>query len=201
MRPRSGGSAALPGPSAALPGPSVALPLIRAVALASALALAMLLSACDFDAQAASGIGAPAPAYEAPTMEGEMVSMDDFRGQVLLLNMWATWCPPCRWEMPHLQSLHEELRDQGLAVVGVSVDAPSAERQVRQFLDELGIDFLILRDPQERGHRLFGGYGLPMTVIIDGEGVLRWRHMGPVTSDDPELRAVLDETLGALSGE
>jgi cytochrome c biogenesis protein CcmG, thiol:disulfide interchange protein DsbE len=183
------------------PGPSDlllarVLTRIRGVLLASLLPLALV--ACDFDAQAASGIGAPAPTYEAPTMDGEMVSLDDFRGQVLLLNMWATWCPPCRWEMPHLQSLHEELGDRGLAVVGVSVDAASAERQVRQFLDELGIDFLILRDPQERGHRLFGGYGLPMTVVIDGEGVLRWRHMGPVTSDDPELRAVLDETLGAL---
>jgi cytochrome c biogenesis protein CcmG, thiol:disulfide interchange protein DsbE len=163
--------------------------------------LALLLAACGHDARATGGLGTPAPDYEAPTMDGELVSLDDFRGQVVLLNMWATWCPPCRWEMPHLQSLHEELGGRGLAVVGVSVDSSGSDRQVRQFLDELGITFLILRDPAERGHRLFGGYGLPITVLIDGEGTVRWRHMGPVTSDDPGLRAILDETLGALPGE
>jgi cytochrome c biogenesis protein CcmG, thiol:disulfide interchange protein DsbE len=160
-----------------------------------------VLSACGPDLRTGGGLNAPAPAFEAPTMEGELVSLEDLRGQVVLLNMWATWCPPCRWEMPHLQSLHEELGDRGLAVVGVSVDSAGSDRQVRQFLDELGITFMILRDPAERGHRLFGGYGLPITVLIDGEGIVRWRHMGPVTSDDPGLRSILNETLGALRGE
>jgi cytochrome c biogenesis protein CcmG, thiol:disulfide interchange protein DsbE len=167
--------------------------------LAFGSALVLLLSACGPDMQASGGLGAPAPAFEAPTMDGALIALEDLRGQVVLLNMWATWCPPCRWEMPHLQSLHEELGEKGLAVVGVSVDSAGSDRQVRQFLDELGITFMILRDPAERGHRLFGGYGLPITVLIDGEGIVRWRHMGPVTSDDPGLRSILDETLGALA--
>lgn len=157
-----------------------------------------MLAACGFDAGGEPGaIGGPAPAYAAPALDGRTVSLEDLRGRVVLLNMWATWCPPCRTEMPHLQALHEELADDGLTVVGVSVDQNSAEGQVRDFLDELGIDFLILRDPAERGHRLFRGYGLPMTVIIDREGIVRWRHMGPLTADDPALRAVLDEALAA----
>jgi len=156
----------------------------------------LVLPGCGLDSGASGS--AAAPEYQATTLEGDTVRLTDFGDRVVLLNLWATWCPPCRWEMPHLQTLHEEFRDQGLQVVGVSVDAASAERSVLRFLEEVGVDFLILRDPGDRASRIFRAPGLPLTLLIDGEGMVRWRHLGPVTSDNPELRALLAEALGEL---
>jgi thiol-disulfide isomerase/thioredoxin len=112
--------------------------LLSVAVLVLALGLLLLGAGCGFDSEASADVGWAAPSYEAPTMDGEVVSLEDFRGRVVLLNMWATWCPPCRWEMPHLQQLHDELYGEGLRVVGVSVDSSGSDRQVRQFLEGWG---------------------------------------------------------------
>lgn len=150
---------------------------------------------CEVGEGAPGEIGAPAPEYAARTMDGDTVTLADLRGEAVLLNVWATWCPPCRVEMPHLQELHEELGERGLRIVGVSVDSEGAGRAVARFTGDLGIDFLILQDPGERIANAFGTYGVPANILIDPEGVVRWRHSGPVTADDPVLREVLEEVL------
>jgi cytochrome c biogenesis protein CcmG, thiol:disulfide interchange protein DsbE len=159
--------------------------------------LILALAACGTDFQPPAATGQPAPEYRAETLDGEPFVLAGLVGEVVLLNIWATWCPPCRMEMPELQSLHRELSDFGLRVVGVSVDAAGSDRAVRTFLDDLGIDFQIVRDPAERVSTTFGAYGVPLTVLVDREGIIRWRHLGPITADNPGLRAVLDQTLGS----
>lgn len=151
-----------------------------------------LLLACSPPAAHRGGeVGQAAPEYTATTLDGDTVALTDFLGQPVLLNIWATWCPPCRREMPDLQKLHERYGPTGLTVVGVSVDGRNAEPQIREFLDELGIDFLILHDPRDEVSDLFAIPAVPVTLLIDPDGVIRWRHMGPVTSDDPSLMRVL----------
>jgi cytochrome c biogenesis protein CcmG, thiol:disulfide interchange protein DsbE len=159
------------------------------------LAAASFLAGCGPVEGAPGSIGQPAPSYEAPSAAGDVVALADLRGEVVLLNIWATWCPPCRIEMPHLQALHEELAPEGLRIVGVSVDSEGSRRAVDRFTEDLGIEFLILRDPGERVAHVFGAYGVPFNVLIDREGIIRWRHSGPVTAQDPGLRAALEAAL------
>lgn len=125
-----------------------------------------------------------APAYAAPELDGDSISLASLRGAPVLLNVWATWCTPCREEMPALQAVHEELRGRGLRVVGVSIDQKRADEEVRGFLVEHGVDFTILRDPAGQVSRTFGTVGVPETFLIDARGVLRRRWIGPVTADD-----------------
>ncbi len=97
--------------------------------------------------------------------------------------------------MPDLQALHEEFRADGLRVVGVSIDAAGADGLVREFLADHGITYDVLRDPGERISALFPAPGVPITVLIDAEGKVAWRHLGPLTADHPELRAALADAL------
>ncbi len=168
---------------------------LSAVTFVLALAITLAAAGCSNTELPPGYPGTPAPLFTAPDLEGYDRPLDGFRGEVVLLNLWATWCPPCRVEMPHLQLLHEEFRDEGLRVIGVSVDSEGASRTVERFLDDTGVDFLILRDPAERTPHLYRAIGLPLTVLIDREGIVRWRHAGPVTSDDPRLRGALEELL------
>ncbi|HEX7118980.1 MAG TPA: TlpA disulfide reductase family protein [Longimicrobiales bacterium] len=163
-----------------------------------AIAACALLGACA-DAPAPRGaIGSPAPEYAAPTLDGDSISLASLHGEAVLLNVWATWCPPCRKEMPDLQALHEEFRDDGLRVVGISIDAAGADDLVRDFIDDYGITYPIVRDPGERITSLFPAQGVPITVLIDAGGTVAWRHLGPVTADDPGLRAAIADALPAI---
>ena len=94
------------------------------IALALSLASLMVLAWTQRDRFVPVGVGARAPSYSAPDLKGRPLSLASLQGKVVVLNVWATWCPPCRAEMPALQRLYDELRDQGLEVVAVSVDAP-----------------------------------------------------------------------------
>lgn len=168
--------------------------MIRPVLLA--LGLAALLG-CRGQARATVAIGAPAPTYTARTVEGDSIALGDLSGQVVLLNIWATWCKPCREEIPALETLFQAHRAQGLEVIGVSIDAPSERARLRPFVTELGASYPLWHDPDDRISSTFLALGVPASYLIDREGVLRWRHMGPVRADDPALAAALRTALGA----
>lgn len=140
--------------------------------------------------------GDPAPDYAAATLAGDTVSLSGLRGDVVMLNIWATWCIPCRAEMPGLQALHEQFQDDGLRVVGVSIDAGSATSSVRMFLDDFGITFTILHDPSERVTRAFRSMGVPETFLIGRDGRLVTRWIGKF---DPLADATLQAVQDALA--
>jgi peroxiredoxin len=141
--------------------------------------------------------GRPAPAFQALDLAGDTVSLAGLRGSPVLLNLWATWCAPCRKETPYLQSLHERFSAQGLEVVGVSVDAFGARKDVEGFMTEFGVTYQILHDPAMRSMDVFWVAGLPATFVIGRDGTLLWAHLGPVETGNPGLEQALTDALAA----
>lgn len=162
----------------------------------AAAVLAMVAwSACVPTERAAPRLGAQAPEYGGTTLAGDSVTLESFRGKVVLLNLWATWCAPCRHETPFLQAVYEERRGDGLEIVGVSLDTGDAHRLVSEFVEEYGVTYPILLDPQMRGMDRYQVLGLPATFLIDADGTVRWMRYGPVSETDREFLAALEATL------
>jgi DsbE subfamily thiol:disulfide oxidoreductase len=142
-------------------------------------------------------VGQPAPAYASTTLAGDSASLAALRGQPVLLNVWATWCHPCRTEIPELQALHERYAPRGLRVVGVSIDVGGEDAAVRDFVQEFGMTYDVWRDPDGRVSNLFSTIGVPDTYLIDGEGVIRWMHLGPIRTGDTTLVRAIEEAVEA----
>ncbi|HSJ06642.1 MAG TPA: TlpA disulfide reductase family protein [Longimicrobiales bacterium] len=140
-------------------------------------------------------VGEPAPAYGAPTLAGDSVSLADLGGDAVLLNVWATWCPPCRDEMPGLQALHERYGQRGLRVVAVSIDARGAEGAIDDFVREYGLSFTILHDVAETVSRDFRLIGVPETFLIQPDGRIAYRWIGKF---DPLADDVLQRVEAVL---
>ena len=163
----------------------------------AASALLLLVAACDpSDLPRPPQVGDPAPQFEALSLDGQRtVALADYAGQTILVNLWATWCAPCRFETPYLQSVYEENRERGLMIVGVSVDSPSALDQVNDFLEEMGVTYDILLDPGSVSTDAFLPFGYPASYLIDGEGVIRFTREGPIAEGDPEFLGALERAL------
>lgn len=164
----------------------------------SLLLVGALLPGCGIEApQGPPRAGDPVPAFAALDLQGQEIRLADYRGQGLLLNLWATWCPPCRAEMPYLQELQDEFGGAGLRVVGVSVDDTGARPALESFLAESGVSYDILLDPEMRTMDLFGVLGLPATFLVDPSGTVTYVRTGPVMEGDEsflaQLRAILPE--------
>lgn len=140
-------------------------------------------------------IGAPAPGYQTFSLDGDSVSLAAQRGKVVLLNVWATWCHPCRDEIPELRQIHAKYQADGLELVGVSVDANGSDDAIRAFMKEFQMTYPVWRDPDERVSAQFLVIGVPATFLIDREGILRWRKTGPIQPNDTTLTAAIERAL------
>ena len=140
-------------------------------------------------------IGEPAREYAATNLAGDTVSLGSLRGKVVLLNLWATWCTPCRMETPYLQSVFEDYHAEGFEIVGISMDTGDAAAEVAMFVEEYAVSYTILHDPKMRGMELYQVLGLPATFLIDREGVLRWMRYGPIAEDDPDFLQALEDVI------
>jgi len=150
-------------------------------------ALLTALVACDSTATADFAPlqrGDQVPAYGAATLAGDSLALEALAGRPVMLNIWATWCPPCREEMPALQTLHDRYDARGLAVVAVSLDASGADAAA--FAEELGLTMRMLHDPASRVTRAFRTTGVPETFLIgaDGRVVRRWIGAFDPLADD-----------------
>jgi len=123
----------------------------------------------------AAVIGAPAPDFTLTTVDGDSLRLSDLKGKVVALNFWATWCAPCRLEMPDLQDRADQFPDR-LAVVGVNF-AETAE-EVATFRREVGVRFPLLLDPEADVQGLYRVLGYPTTFFIDEQGIIRQQHIG-----------------------
>jgi peroxiredoxin len=159
------------------------------------LGLAATTACAPMDNAGPPQIDQPAREYTAATLAGETVTLESMRGSVVLLNLWATWCTPCRMETPYLQSVYEEHKDQGFEIVGISMDTGDAADDVAMFVDEYAVTYTILHDPEMKGMELYQVLGLPATFLIDRDGVLRWMRYGPIPEDDPSFLAALEDVL------
>jgi peroxiredoxin len=140
--------------------------------------------------------GSLAPDYSALTLEGRSFSLADLLGEAVLLNLWATWCEPCRRETPDLAALQQQFGAEGLRVVGVSVDVDLAPERLREYVQREKITYTILHDPEDRASGLFiGGALLPASFLFNREGVLVWSRVGLLRRDDPGLVDALAKAL------
>jgi cytochrome c-type biogenesis protein len=142
-------------------------------------------------------VGQRAPRYAATTLAGDSASTAALGGKVVLLNIWATWCAPCRDEIPYLQTLYDKYKGDGLEIVGVSVDARGQESAIRDFAETFRMTYPIWRDPDERVQSTFLALGVPSSYLIDRTGVLRWRRLGTIRASDTTLTRALAEALAA----
>ena len=125
-------------------------------------------------------VGDPAPPFQTRTLAGAPVALDDFRGRVVVLNFWATWCAPCRIEMPELEVYQAEL-GQRIAVLGVDLGEPTTA--IEPFVRQYGLTFPILLDESGAIAAMYGVTGLPTSIILDRAGIVRERVVGPLTRD------------------
>jgi len=129
-------------------------------------------------------IGNPAPDFV--VQDGDRkVALHDFKGQVVVVNFWATWCGPCVQEMPSLVEMAQRVKPKGVTVLGVSIDVDEAA--YKKFLQQHGVTFMTVRDPDQKSAALYGTTGWPETFIVDRQGVLRRKFVGPVDWNDPEI--------------
>lgn len=180
-------------------------PSARWAAAGAAVLLSVLTAACSAAPESpakAPSVGAPAPEIPAPRSPHEMpvkpipnyrapeltardvytrkpLILSSFKGQVVMVNFWATWCGPCREEMPEMEKFHQELGDK-VKIIALGVDPGEEPEQLAAFASELGLTFPIAWD-EGQGAMNYRANGIPTTVWIDREGVIRYRHAGPMT--------------------
>ena len=150
--------------------------------LAVLLAALVLLAGCLSGAQAAPPkVGESAPDIAFTTLEGRPMKLSELRGQVVLLNFWATTCPPCRAEMPALQSVYAQVKDQGGVVV--AIDQREAPETVQRFVDEFQLTFPVSIDSTGGIFARYGVQFIPTTFVVDKQGVVRFMKVGEMDQD------------------
>jgi peroxiredoxin len=148
----------------------------RIIAIAAALALAV--------PALAGTAGGPAPPFSLASREGKDVSLSQYQGQVVMINFWASWCGPCRQEMPLLESIYKKYNKLGFTMIGVNVE-PDSKAAV-DWLKETPVSFPILFDKDSKVSKLYDVAGMPSTVIIDRAGKVRVLHRGYKPGDENE---------------
>jgi thiol-disulfide isomerase/thioredoxin len=130
--------------------------------------------------------GVRAPGFDATTLDQTPVkrSFSEYRGQVVLVNVWATWCGPCRVEMPSIQRLHQALGPEGLKIVAVAVDDVGNEQKIRDFVAGMQLTFDVLHEPSGKIERDWQAEGIPSTYLIDRAGTVRRFVRGATEWDD-----------------
>ena len=162
------------------------------------LVLPVFLAGCDSPSQQTSAasveLDAEAPDFTLRNVAGEAVSLSDYRGQVVLLNFWATWCPPCKAEMPSMETLYRMLKDEGLVFLAVNAE-PNGPQVVPAFLEKNPHSFPILLDDEGLVQKLYGVYKFPETFIIRRDGTIDDRVIGAIDWAHPEAVAYFKTLL------
>jgi len=151
------------------------------------------------------GAGTVAPQFEVSDLEGNPARLSDYEGEVVMINIWATWCAPCRFEMPSMERLHQRFKDDGLRILAISVDAKLGEADqvgrpggdLQAFADSLGLTFTILHDPSGEIQHLYQTTGVPETLLVGRDGVIYKKVAGPTEWDAPEHQELIRRLLMA----
>lgn len=140
-------------------------------------------------------VGQPAPEIEASSMSGGQASLRSLQGEVVLVNLWAIWCEPCRHELPELAALHLRYASKGLRVVAINVDRDRIRGEVAAFAERRKLPFTVWHDPSDAASRLLGADLLPTSYLVGRDGRLLWKHSGALTANDPEVVAAIERAL------
>ncbi|HLA13831.1 MAG TPA: redoxin domain-containing protein [Gemmatimonadaceae bacterium] len=147
-------------------------------------------------------LGSEAPNFTAVTVDSapRLKSLADYRGQVVMVNVWATWCLPCRVEMPSIEALHRDYAPKGFKVLAVSVDDPGRAETIRAFVEQYKLTFEILHDPDKKIVEQYDILGYPETFIIGRDGVIRKKLLSATDWNSPEHRALVERLLAEPAG-
>jgi peroxiredoxin len=156
-------------------------------ALAALVALGLSVPA------AAVTIQDTAPDFTLKSLEGSNLRLEEYRGQVVLINFWASWCGPCRQEMPLLDRLHQRYVDTGFAVLGINVEGEVAPAQ--ELIDKVPVTFPVLIDEGQLVSELYKLEAMPSTVVVDRDGVVRYIHRGYKPGDEAKYVEVVKELI------
>jgi peroxiredoxin len=140
----------------------------------SVFVMTMLVASLAWAAQTLSG---PAPGFTLQSLDGQQVSLASLKGKVVMVNFWATWCVPCRQEMPHLQALYERYNSLGFELLAVNVEKDNAAG-ARKWLEETPVTFPVLFDPNNQVTKLYKVQTMPSTVMVARDGTMRFIHHG-----------------------
>ena len=124
----------------------------------------------------ALSVGDAAPDFALTTLDGKNVRLKEFRGQVVLVNYWASWCGPCRQEMPLLEDMYKKYNKLGFTILGVNVEQDNSK--AKAYLRDVSVTFPILLDPQNIASKLYNVNAMPTTIIVDRNGKIRFSHEG-----------------------
>ncbi len=139
-------------------------------------------------------VGSALPEYSAQWLDGSKFELATHRENVVLLNLWATWCGPCRFEIPELQALHDRYKAQKFQVIGVSLDESGPE-SVKQFVTEQKMTYPIVLDAEGKLANLLQTSVLPTTVLLDRNGKIVWKRLGMIEKNDQELVKAIEAAL------
>jgi peroxiredoxin len=141
------------------------------------------------------GAAAKAPEFSLPFLDGKLVSLSEYRGKVVMVHFWATWCPPCVEEMPTLESLYRTLKGQDFELLAISVDEGGAGA-VTAFMHKKRLNMPVLLDTSGTVAALYGTFKFPETYIVDREGVVRYKEIGSRDWSAPEGMAIVKNIIG-----
>ena len=144
-------------------------------------------------------VGSTAPDFSAVTLDStpQVKRLADYKGKVVLVNIWATWCEPCRVEMPSIEKLHREFGGEGLEVLGISADYPGEQQAVRDFVKKYGLTFQVLYDPEKKVATRYDVTGYPESFLIGREGTIRNKVIGATDWSSDANRALVRVLLGS----
>ncbi|MDZ7629866.1 MAG: TlpA disulfide reductase family protein [Gemmatimonadaceae bacterium] len=146
-------------------------------------------------------VGDSAPAFTVAILGGDSARIGTGGAQpVTLVNIWATWCGPCKAEFPELQALHSTYAPRGLRLLAVSIDDPGMDAEVAESAKAMGATFAIGRDPADQVRGQMGAVGIPESWLVSADGRLLWKHSGAIPAGDLAVRAAIDAALGNASG-
>lgn len=158
----------------------------------TAIALALALSGAAFTVQA-DAINVPAPDFTLESRSGENIRLEDHRGEVVMLNFWASWCGPCRQEMPLMDDIYSRYQDLGFTILAVNVDENRDE--ALRFLDKVPVNYPILYDPESSVSELYEVPAMPTTLMIDRDGNARYIHYGYKPGYEDEYETQIRELV------
>lgn len=160
------------------------------------LAWALTGSSTPWAADPKLEVGQAAPDFALKTLEGTVVRLSELRNKVVLINFWATWCAPCRLEMPAMQQIHAEYQSKGFEVLAINIES-DADKEVRDFVKELRLTFPILLDPEMQDTQAYQAMGLPISFLVDRHGVIRSKTVGFHDWKTKETRRLVEQLLAS----
>ncbi len=155
--------------------------------------LSAMLLICCVNTAGAVAVQGPAPDFTLKSLSGKNLKLSEMAGNVVLINFWASWCGPCREEMPLLNALHNKYQPLGFTVIGINVEEQS--EMARGFLEDFPVDFPILLDNKNRVSELYEVIAMPTTVVVDRDGKLRFLHKGYKSGDEKKYRDMVKKLI------